>query len=107
MVGGFFSIMGYIAAYTSTRLGERAVDERKLAKPELFFWSRVMSYYPLHFVVSTVFAPMFVAVDRWYGLPWKTTAFRAFLNYSLLQAPGVFGGVLGVVLGRPVGRPLV
>merc|ERR1712127_992788 len=45
-----------------------------------------MSYYPLHFLVSTVFAPMFVMVERWYNTAWQTTAFRAFLNYTLLQA---------------------
>jgi len=86
LVGGFFVILGYISAYTSTKIGERSADERKLAKPELFFWSRVMSYYPLHFLVSTMFAPMFIAVERFYKTPWKTTGFRAFLNFSLLQA---------------------
>jgi len=86
LVGAFFAILGYVAAISSTKVGERRADERKLAKPELFFWSRVFSYYPLHFIVSTVFAPMFVAVERSYGTPLKTTIFRAFLNFSLLQA---------------------
>lgn len=65
LVGGFFAILGYIAAYTSTKVGERKADDRKLAKPELYFWSRVMSYYPVHFLVSTIFLPMFVAIDEW------------------------------------------
>eukprot|EP00429_Kryptoperidinium_foliaceum_P043834 CAMPEP_0176107360 /NCGR_PEP_ID=MMETSP0120_2-20121206/53882_1 /TAXON_ID=160619 /ORGANISM="Kryptoperidinium foliaceum, Strain CCMP 1326" /LENGTH=424 /DNA_ID=CAMNT_0017441497 /DNA_START=45 /DNA_END=1319 /DNA_ORIENTATION=+ len=86
LVGGFFVIMGYITAYTSTKIGERTVDERKLAKPELLFWSRVMSYYPLHVLVTTAFAPMFVAVERYYNTPWSKTGLRAFLNYSMLQA---------------------
>ncbi|CAE7548559.1 unnamed protein product, partial [Symbiodinium pilosum] len=68
----------------------------------------VMAYYPLHFVVSAIFAPMFIQVERpvsvkksvqsvlgyetgcaerrWYNTPWTTTAFRAFLNFSMLQA---------------------
>eukprot|EP00401_Gymnodinium_catenatum_P083128 CAMPEP_0117621840 /NCGR_PEP_ID=MMETSP0784-20121206/87839_1 /TAXON_ID=39447 /ORGANISM="" /LENGTH=448 /DNA_ID=CAMNT_0005425773 /DNA_START=71 /DNA_END=1417 /DNA_ORIENTATION=+ len=86
LVGGFFVISGYVAGYTATKLGERSADEKKLVRPELFFWQKVMSYYPLHFLVSTAFAPMFVMVERWYNTPWQTTAFRAFLNYTLLQA---------------------
>jgi len=86
LVGGFFVISGYVSGYVATKVGERKAEEKKLAQPELFFWSRVMAYYPLHFLVSSVFAPMFVMVERWYNTPWSTTAFRAFLNYSLLQA---------------------
>eukprot|EP00929_Paragymnodinium_shiwhaense_P100094 TRINITY_DN62147_c0_g1_i2.p1 TRINITY_DN62147_c0_g1~~TRINITY_DN62147_c0_g1_i2.p1 ORF type:complete len:473 (+),score=73.68 TRINITY_DN62147_c0_g1_i2:76-1419(+) len=86
LVGGFFVISGYVTGYVSTNLGERSVDKRKVAWPELFFWQKVMSYYPLHFIVSTAFAPMFVMVDRWYKNPWQTTRFHAFLNYTLMQA---------------------
>jgi len=86
LVGGFFVISGYVSGYVATKVGERKAEEKKLAQPELFFWSRVMAYYPLHFLVSTIFAPMFVMVERWYKTHWSTTAFRAFLNYTLLQA---------------------
>ncbi|CAE7204650.1 unnamed protein product [Symbiodinium sp. CCMP2592] len=86
LVGGFFVISGYVSAYTSTKLGERKAEDKKLANPELFFWQRVMAYYPLHFVISCLFAPMFIQVERWYNTPWTTTAFRAFLNFSMLQA---------------------
>ncbi|CAE7893713.1 unnamed protein product, partial [Symbiodinium sp. KB8] len=105
LVGGFFVISGYVSAYTSTKLGERKAEDKKLANPELFFWQRVMAYYPLHFVISCLFAPMFIQVERlgkkrphvlaagtcapcgwgsrrWYNTPWTTTAFRAFLNFS-------------------------
>lgn len=40
-MGGFFVISGYVSAYTSTKLGERGVEEKKVANPELFFWQRV------------------------------------------------------------------
>eukprot|EP00930_Biecheleria_cincta_P001150 TRINITY_DN102311_c0_g1_i1.p1 TRINITY_DN102311_c0_g1~~TRINITY_DN102311_c0_g1_i1.p1 ORF type:complete len:461 (-),score=77.53 TRINITY_DN102311_c0_g1_i1:328-1710(-) len=86
LVGGFFVISGYVSGYVSTKLGKCEAEEKKLARPELFFWQRVMAYYPLHFLVSSVFAPMFVWVERLYTTPWTTTAFRAFLNYTLLQA---------------------
>ena len=67
LVGGFFVISGYVSvsglasvpscvdgcresllgffaqvsAYTSTKLGERKAEDKKLANPELFFWQRV------------------------------------------------------------------
>eukprot|EP00405_Crypthecodinium_cohnii_P043336 CAMPEP_0206576176 /NCGR_PEP_ID=MMETSP0325_2-20121206/30582_1 /ASSEMBLY_ACC=CAM_ASM_000347 /TAXON_ID=2866 /ORGANISM="Crypthecodinium cohnii, Strain Seligo" /LENGTH=462 /DNA_ID=CAMNT_0054081315 /DNA_START=30 /DNA_END=1419 /DNA_ORIENTATION=+ len=85
-VGGFFIISGYVAGYVSTKIGERDCEREKLANPELFFWQKVMSYYPLHFLISTLFAPMFVVVDRWRKVPATTTAFHAVLNYTLGQA---------------------
>ncbi|CAE8620801.1 unnamed protein product [Polarella glacialis] len=86
LVGGFFIISGYVSGYVATNMGERKADEKKLKEPELFFWQKVMSYYPLHFLLSTSFAPLFVLVDRWQKNPWSTTRFHALLNYTLLQA---------------------
>lgn len=86
LVGGFFIISGYVSGYTCTNIGERSHDKKKLARPEQFFWQKVMSYYPLHFLVSTCFSPVFVMVDRWAKNSWRTTGFHAFLNYTLLQA---------------------
>ena len=48
--------------------------------------NQVMGYYPLHFLVSTLGAPMFIATDRLMNNSWGTTGMHAFLNYSLLQA---------------------
>ncbi|CAK9113970.1 unnamed protein product [Durusdinium trenchii] len=86
LVGGFFVISGYVSAYTTTKLGALGVEEKKVANPELFFWQRVMAYYPLHFVSSALFAPMFIWVERNFNATWKMIAFRAFLNFSMLQA---------------------
>ncbi|CAE7235267.1 unnamed protein product [Symbiodinium sp. CCMP2592] len=86
LVGGFFSISGYVMAYVATNMGERSHNVQKLKKPELFFWQKVMSYYPLHFLVSSAFAPMFILIDRWMKNSWKTTSLHAFFNYFLLQA---------------------
>lgn len=41
LVGGFFSISGYVAAYTTTNLRERSHDPKKFKEPELFFWQKV------------------------------------------------------------------
>ena len=73
-------------AYTTTKLGALGVEEKKVANPELFFWQRVMAYYPLHFVSSALFAPMFIWVERNFKASWNMIAFRAFLNFSMLQA---------------------
>eukprot|EP00931_Biecheleriopsis_adriatica_P089289 TRINITY_DN63442_c0_g1_i1.p1 TRINITY_DN63442_c0_g1~~TRINITY_DN63442_c0_g1_i1.p1 ORF type:complete len:431 (+),score=78.75 TRINITY_DN63442_c0_g1_i1:84-1376(+) len=86
LVGGFFIISGYVTGYTSTNVRELSHDLKKLANPELYFWQKVMSYYPLHFVTSTAFAPMFVIAERWAKQTWRTTGLHAFLNYTLLQA---------------------
>ena len=84
LVGGCFVISGYVMGYVSTKMGEYSHDEKKLADPELFFWQKVMSYYPLHFVVSTAFAPLFITVDRWYkNYPW----FRASACTCMPDAP--------------------
>ena len=48
--------------------------------------SEVMAYYPLHFASSALFAPMFIWVERNFNATWKMIAFRAFLNFSMLQA---------------------
>ena len=48
--------------------------------------TQVMAYYPLHFVSSALFAPMFIWVERNFNATWKMIAFRAFLNFSMLQA---------------------
>lgn len=85
-VGGFFVISGYVSGYTSTQLRELCCDQKKVKDAELFFWQKVMSYYPLHFVVSTLFSPMFVLTDIWMKNSMKTTVFHGALNYSLLQA---------------------
>ena len=45
-----------------------------------------MAYYPLHFASSALFAPMFIWVERNFNATWKMIAFRAFLNFSMLQA---------------------
>jgi len=86
LVGGFFVISGYVSAYTTTKLGALGVEEKKVANPELFFWQRVMAYYPLHFLSSAIFAPMFIWVERNFNATWNMIAFRAFLNFSMLQA---------------------
>ena len=33
-----------VSAYTSTKLGERKAEDKKLANPELFFWQRAAAF---------------------------------------------------------------
>jgi len=87
LVGGFFVISGYVSGYTGTKLGERLHEVSRLAFAEKYFWQRVMTYYPLHVLVSTVFAPVFVFLDRYvYKKTLPHTLFQMGLNYTLLQS---------------------
>lgn len=52
LVGGFFSISGYVAAYTTTNLKERGHDAKKFKEPELFFWQKVPHYILFHSALS-------------------------------------------------------
>ena len=63
-----------VSAYTTTKLGALGVEEKKVANPELFFWQRVMAYYPLHFLSSAIFAPMFIWVERNFNATWNMIA---------------------------------
>ena len=51
-MGGFFSISGYVAAYTTTNLKERGHDAKKFKEPELFFWQKVPHYILFHSALS-------------------------------------------------------
>ena len=63
-----------------------AIFNSYVSLPEGIIQCEVMSYYPLHFLISSVGAPMFIATDRLMKNSWRTTGMHAFLNYSLLQA---------------------
>jgi hypothetical protein len=59
VVGAFFVLSGYVAAYTTTELGERKYNAARLDNPVQFAVSRIMGFWPLHMLVLLVFSPMF------------------------------------------------
>ncbi|CAD7954112.1 unnamed protein product [Amoebophrya sp. A120] len=87
IVGGFFLLSGYVSGYTGSKLGERVHEVEKLKNRESYFFQRVMTYYPLHLLLTTMFSPMFLYLDRYvYNISWRKTLFQMFLNFALLQA---------------------
>lgn len=68
VVGAFFALSGYVAAYTTTENAERKSDPRLLNTPApRWILQRVFGYYPLHFLVLLLFAPMFIFSDATFG----------------------------------------
>eukprot|EP00435_Cladocopium_sp_Y103_P001860 s519_g1.t1 len=84
VVGAFFVISGYVAAYTTTTLGQRKGTER-LDNAVEFVVPRVMSYWTLHMVVLLIFSPMFLYVDVSYS-GWPTALWHGFISTFMLQA---------------------
>ena len=60
LVGGVFVISACVQAYISTMVGEHSAEEKNRAQHELFFLQETMGYYPVHFSMPTIFAPMCV-----------------------------------------------
>lgn len=86
VVGAFFALSGYVAAYTSTNLGELgAKDKFTDARGPANIVPRVMGYWPLHFVVLLLFSPMFIYADNLYNGP-LTTAAHALMAVTMTQA---------------------
>lgn len=84
VVGGFFVLSGYVAAYTTTELGERKGSKR-LDNVVEFAVTRIMGFWPLHMLVIAIFGPMFFWVDATYSGV-KTALWHGFLSAGLLQA---------------------
>jgi len=84
VVGAFFVISGYVAAYTTTELAQRKGSKR-LDNAVEFVVTRIMGHWPLHLLVLLLFSPMFLWVDATYsGTP--TALFNTFISCFMLQA---------------------
>jgi peptidoglycan/LPS O-acetylase OafA/YrhL len=85
VVGAFFVLSGYVAAYTTTELGERKYNAARLDNPVFFTVSRVMGFWPLHMLVLAIFSPMFFWVDSTFSGT-LTAVWHGLLSGSLMQA---------------------
>jgi peptidoglycan/LPS O-acetylase OafA/YrhL len=85
VVGAFFVLSGYVAAYTTTELGERKYNAARLDNPVQFAVTRIMGFWPLHMFVLLIFSPMFFWVDATYKGP-LVAAWHGLLSSSLLSA---------------------
>jgi peptidoglycan/LPS O-acetylase OafA/YrhL len=85
-VGAFFALSGYVTAYTSTEVGERAASSKLTGTPAQTWWlQKVMSYYSMHWLVLLIFSPMFVYADVTYG-GWSAALINGILATTLTQA---------------------
>ena len=85
-VGAFFALSGYVAAYTSTEVGERKASARLTDTPSQKWWlSKCMGYYPMHWLVLLLFSPMFIYTDVTYsGVP--TAILHGIMSVLLIQS---------------------
>jgi len=85
-VGAFFAISGYVTAYTSTEVGERKASAKLTDTPAQKWWlSKVMSFYPMHWLVLLLFSPMFLYSDLTVK-DWPTAAINGLLSFTLTQS---------------------
>lgn len=84
VVGAFFVLSGYVAAYTTTELGQRK-GSRRLDNAVEFAITRIMGFWPLHMFVLVIFSRMFMWVDCNYnGLP--VALWHGFISATLMQS---------------------
>jgi len=84
VVGAFFVLSGYVAAYTTTELGERKGSAR-LNNAVEFAVARIMGFWPLHLMVLFLFSWVFIGVDVSFNGP-ITALWHGFLSVMMLQA---------------------
>eukprot|EP00439_Symbiodinium_sp_Y106_P063026 s1999_g9.t1 len=86
VVGAFFALSGYVAAYTTTENAERAASPKLLGTPApKWILQRVFGYYPLHLLVLLLFSPAFLYADVTFN-GWPTAIWHGFLSAGMLQA---------------------
>lgn len=86
VVGAFFVLSGYVAAYTASELNKYEHTEKRFLPTKVAYTiQRVMGYYPLYFATQILFMPVFLIADVTYN-GWAKSALHAGLTFSLSQA---------------------
>lgn len=86
VVGAFFALSGYVAAYTTTELGAKKAKDKVTATPApKFILQRVFGYWPLHMLVLLIFSPMFIYADYTFKGP-ITAAAHGLMAVTMTQA---------------------
>ena len=86
VVGAFFVLSGYVAAYTATELNEYEHTEKRFLPTKIAYTiQRVMGYYPLYFATQILFLPVFLIADVTYN-GWAKSSLHAALTFSLSQS---------------------
>jgi len=86
VVGAFFVLSGYVAAYVGCEIGEKKAKDRVTATPvPTFIVQKIFGYWPLHFLVLLLFSPMFIYADYIYNGP-LITAWHGLLSVTMTAA---------------------
>lgn len=86
VVGAFFALSGYVAAYTTTENAERAASPKLLSTPApKWILQRVFGYFPLHLLVLLLFSPVFLYPDVLFN-GWPTAILNGILAVTMTQA---------------------
>lgn len=86
VVGAFFALSGYVAAYTTTENKERAPSPKLLSTPTpKWILQRVFGYWPLHVAVTLLFLPVFLYPDVLFN-GWPTALWHGLLSLTMTQA---------------------
>mmetsp|Transcript_68431 Transcript_68431/g.127702 ORF Transcript_68431/g.127702 Transcript_68431/m.127702 type:complete len:530 (+) Transcript_68431:73-1662(+) len=86
VVGAFFALSGYVAAFTGCEIGEKKAKDRVTGvPPKEYIMPRILGYWTLHFLLLVIFAPMFIWVDNKFSGP-ITAAWHAFMSTTMISA---------------------
>jgi len=86
VVGAFFALSGYVAAYTTCEIGKREAKQRVTETPApAFIIPRIFGYWPLHLLVLLIFSPMFIYADSLYNGPIVTAA-HGLMSFFMISA---------------------
>merc|ERR1719353_218622 len=85
VVGAFWVLSGYVAAYVSTELGKAEVIENRVSPLGPSFASRLMGYYPLYLLSQVLFLPVYLIADLKFGGP-LTALKNAVMTTALAQS---------------------
>ena len=84
VVGAFFVISGYVAAYVATEVGRYEASPR--VRPAVSYTvARVAGFYPLYFLSQLAFLPVYLLADVTYN-GWLAAAWHGALTFTLSQA---------------------
>jgi hypothetical protein len=85
VVGAFWVLSGYVAAYVSSELGKPGVIENRVSPLGPSFASRLMGYYPLYLLSQLLFLPVYLITDLKFGGP-LTALKNAVMTTTLTQS---------------------
>jgi len=86
VVGAFFALSGYVAAFSSCETGQKKAKQKILSTPApTYILAKVFGFWPLHLFVLILFSPMFLYVDFIFAGPF-TAGCHSLMSVTMIQA---------------------